>query len=705
MKKQLLVLLVLFSCNKIFSQDLVPAFGNIISTTISSANSFHISFQVQNIGGANAPQSYAGIRISLFNNGTNLTSLGFTSVEPLTAGQTSAVIDYLLPLPYNITTGTYYVYIETDPFAMIAETNETNNFGLLASSIAVTQDASTTSQNIPYPVLFVHGWLGDNTSWLDFGDNILNAQYGWTNGGVLDFCLNYDNDTSTSNLVNDFHDYVATAYLKPADYYFINFDIAPNGDWFDFAGENNNAWGESNQSAARKQGYAVGVAVNYILNITGRDKVILVGHSMGGLASREYLQRWTQGDGLTHIAKLFTCGSPHQGSNSTAFGLSNLGSYSHRSPDEKSEAVRDLRRSYSYSGYDGAYLFGGCLETNSYIQNNSFYYYHNVDVNCNGILGESVLGLDYSTNVPDINYSCVIGTGDYCLTGTSATGDGVVEDWSANLYNAFLGGVSPNYIDTLYVPPLQYYGCGLPNPDFLHSHINKAEYGINDVKGLDEPDFYDATGYGHAYGIEFNKLYYGVIADKSIGAYYGTANDYDDYKFIQTTTSNIQVNVYNIDVSNMTVRIYSSSNLTIPIYTTSSNGKGNVSFTVNSVPAGTYYFEIVGNPSANLSWYRSYGFKLTNSITTDVPKEETVYLDANLFPNPSSDFINVQIISNNITPLTIEMVNILGETVYNETIQATTFTKIDLSNITNGVYFVRIIQGDKQFAKKIIVNK
>ena len=46
----------------------------------------------------------------------------------------------------------------------------------------------------------------------------------------------------------------------------------------------------SNQSAIAKQGLALRNVIIYVMQLTGRDKVILMGHSMGGLAAREYLQ-------------------------------------------------------------------------------------------------------------------------------------------------------------------------------------------------------------------------------------------------------------------------------------------------------------------------------------------------------------------------------------------------------------------------------
>jgi triacylglycerol lipase len=57
--------------------------------------------------------------------------------------------------------------------------------------------------------------------------------------------------------------------------------------------------------------YSDGIArrIAEVLAATGAPQVILVGHSMGGLASRAYLRR----HGMAKVARLVTLGSPHQG--------------------------------------------------------------------------------------------------------------------------------------------------------------------------------------------------------------------------------------------------------------------------------------------------------------------------------------------------------------------------------------------------------
>jgi triacylglycerol lipase len=65
--------------------------------------------------------------------------------------------------------------------------------------------------------------------------------------------------------------------------------------------------------------YAEGIArrIDEVLAATGSPQVILVGHSMGGLASRAYLRRHGSGK----VARLITLGSPHQGTLLARLGL------------------------------------------------------------------------------------------------------------------------------------------------------------------------------------------------------------------------------------------------------------------------------------------------------------------------------------------------------------------------------------------------
>ena len=235
---------------------------------------------------------------------------------------------------------------------------------------------------LPYPIIFIHGLNGKGTSWNGFYIDLYNS--GWSNGGYLPFCLNMDDDEYIAdycNVVSDVQSFIDTDNLPSADYYKIDFDCDYNGE----CDNEQSAFIESNQSAIIKQGHALGIAIEAVINATGKEKVILMGHSMGGLAAREYLQNSSHWKFAEHrVAKLITSGTPHKGSNSTAFGFENAVGIMSRS-----EAVRDLKTSYFVSLEDGAYLFANNIyETNWDIRNSLLWNYRNVDVNCNGVEGK-----------------------------------------------------------------------------------------------------------------------------------------------------------------------------------------------------------------------------------------------------------------------------------------------------------------------------
>ena len=154
--------------------------------------------------------------------------------------------------------------------------------------------------HFPYPTIFIHGLNGDHDSWDDYTDLIHDG--GWSSGGILSFCLNAS--SNSTSIQDDVSQKYSLSDIAPADFYIINFD--------------DDCSSESNQASIAKQGHALSIAIGDVINITGRNKVILMGHSMGGLCAREYIQNpdlWIEEDINHHVAKLITSGTPHGGSN------------------------------------------------------------------------------------------------------------------------------------------------------------------------------------------------------------------------------------------------------------------------------------------------------------------------------------------------------------------------------------------------------
>lgn len=325
--------------------------------------------------------------------------------------------------------------------------------------------AGYAQRKLPYPIILVHGWGGSDKSFyplisefnrLGLGVAIDPVAGGAGTGSRLDYCLNADGDLTRSYLLTDVAD--QQSYVNPNyDIFVINFATCDN---------------TSNQSAIVKQGYALGLAIDRVLSATGADKVILFGHSMGGLAIREYYQNkrhWrTTSD---RVAQIVTLGTPHLGSNSNSLGLV----YYLNSFLEWSEAVRDLRFPEGYSLYDrGVYLYGG-REFN--MKRLGLYDYYNTDVNCDGDANDVVTGLNQMGWVGDVPFACVVGT-RYGLQS-----DFIVEADRANVNKNFVSTIA----DVIYADQRD-MEAGTPNGIKDTWHTQLLHQKVLCIRALDEPD-------------------------------------------------------------------------------------------------------------------------------------------------------------------------------------------------------------------------
>ncbi len=315
---------------------------------------------------------------------------------------------------------------------------------MIISVFIAFSNAQAQKCDCPYPIIFVHGWAGAETVWQDFANHlflndivvkggILIPTETDNEGTVYYAHLNYNYNSTNmrgENNIEDYPNYIdddvivheqffnAPDILPDRCVYAVSFNTKRtlvNGqlvyDGMSIWNDNNYIYSESgqsdsNESAAMKQGYALGKAIDKILQLTNKEKVILIGHSMGGIAIREYLQR-SFDNGVTHpwwvnghhrVAKVVTVGTPHLGSNfGQVFGstltpeIINL--------NINSEAVRDLRSSWTVSGegysftWPGLYLFGNSDFYEYQIPEN----YHNQNVNCNwDPANDAVLGINES---------------------------------------------------------------------------------------------------------------------------------------------------------------------------------------------------------------------------------------------------------------------------------------------------------------------
>ncbi len=458
------------------------------------------------------------------------------------------------------------------------------------------------NQHLPYPVIFIHGLNSNSSVWNDQINQL--AAYGLTWGGEYHACLNYDGNDDSANKLEypvsgaDIRYWTNTNYPPiVADYYVINFDIDNYGRRGSSAHNTTEASDPgfndvlSNEAAIAKQGVALRKIIGWILALTGRDKVVLMGHSMGGLAAREYVQNpsiW-QADGHHHVAKLVTTGTPHggyMGLNASFF--TEINSFS--------EAYRDLRNYFNISLESGVYLFGG-YETYSVMDNNGFYIYdfYNVDVNCNGIDndGSYVTGLNQRLWQNDLDYAYIVGHCTNCSLDGGGPGDGIVRSENANL---------SNFTSQLLTPRNEfiYTANAINSLKGLHSDLPHTV--TENMKGLDEPNEYALS-----YGIDFNVEYTGFI---SMPSEQGYDYDYDDYVFELPIDASIDLTTYSNYYVDIPFSILNSQFELVYSGTMSPNSSG--SFFTPELTAGTYYLEFYLHESyiTDYSYWYPYKFEL-----------------------------------------------------------------------------------------------
>lgn len=608
MRKIILIIALAFICAFVHAQADLAIVGNV---SVTAPNPVHVgitvtvTFNVKNLSTTTAAgNTETAILISSPNSSIPTTILTKISLESLAPQAESDNIQVSFPVPYLIKAdGDYNIIVNLNYDETISETDHLNN---IAGTIIHVASAPWAAQNIPYPIIFVHGYMSDNTTWSTMISS-LQTTYGWSYGGNMNFCLNQDGNFQSSFLSDDYKSYSSDADLQKDDFFTINFDVDNTGDWKDYQDNPNDLLPtvdpqESNQAAIAKQGTAIQDAIKYVLKVTGKDKVILVCHSMGGLAAREYLQNsnlFQASDGKKHVAKLVTIGTPHGGTDITASAFEAIfGQYW----DGRSEAIRDLRTGYYYSynypfhdpDFDkdapGTYLFGG-LEDLNYMRDQDEYFY-NADVNCDGnVTGQPLAGLNYKAIPTDLTYSCIVGTGDVLSSG--GDGDGVVNTFSANINN-FLSVNAPVFT----LPKI-----GTVN--IWHLEETKQFSGI--MQGMDEPSNDFITG--HAYSISSGQLYYGNITYQSTTS---PPKDNDGYIINVSSTGSLNIQVYNIPTPVFSIEVFNSAKTSI--YSIASNGKSYLNVDV-PVTSGNYYIALSGVPTTD-SYKYPYAFKCSFTTTT-----------------------------------------------------------------------------------------
>jgi hypothetical protein len=126
------------------------------------------------------------------------------------------------------------------------------------------------------------------------------------------------------------------------------------------------------------------------------------------------------------------------------------------------------------------------------------------------------------------------------------------------------------------------------------------------------------------------------------------------------------------------------------------NGPVNSTYTINPTTNSNYTVTATDNNSCvNTNVF----IQLVSPCTA--LNENSFSTDFNLYPNPTSDDVNLKFADNSIK--TIEIYNALGKKIYTGAINTTEF-KINTSNYSKGIYIINIFNKSTNYSKKLIIE-
>lgn len=102
------------------------------------------------------------------------------------------------------------------------------------------------------------------------------------------------------------------------------------------------------------------------------------------------------------------------------------------------------------------------------------------------------------------------------------------------------------------------------------------------------------------------------------------------------------------------------------------------------------------------------GSALVENQCTLASVNELTLSDANVFPNPTSGEVSLNLVSNNEADITLQVVNLVGQVVY--TSSSSLFggentVKLDLSSLNDGQYIIKITDGTSISTTSVVVKK
>lgn len=215
-----------------------------------------------------------------------------------------------------------------------------------------------------------------------------------------------------------------------------------------------------------------------------------------------------------------------------------------------------------------------------------------------------------------------------------------------------------------------------------------------------------------------------IAVNSNITAVISSSTDKDYFRFSTTTSNrNIKIDLTNLP-ADYDVILYNPSGVQIGISQTS--GTANETIIYNNGPVGTYRLQVYGFNGAfnSTSCYTlranrsntafrvaaegvvmEEGEEMVESEKDAFVVENAVINTVNVYPNPTSDNIDVTFESSENTVVRIQMFDLMGREIHNSQMQVVTgfnITNIDMNEFARGCYTMMITNGDSRESIRVI---
>ena len=335
--------------------------------------------------------------------------------------------------------------------------------------------------------------------------------------------------------------------------------------------------------------------------------------------------------------------------------------------DTDSEAVRDLKNRHTgfLEWVPGVFFWGG-LEDQDYMYDDIFYW-HNVDCNSNGMVGETVLGLNERNMPNDLEFSSLWDTYDLIVTPEGASYNFTGEySGGENLCSVLSNGWNGEF-------HCESWGWDVPGGVTL-GHNELPEQLLETLWALDEAD-----DYVNSYDVDEGVVYTGFITPQADNGPY--LDDWDDYLLTISEGGTLTVTAsFSEEALGSDMYVY---NVATGQYIASLSQVAADEFLEVGVGPGQYIVEFSGNVSED-ELLGQYWFMCEVSQPSTVQGAECP--GASVFPNPSTGFVSVGTRIGD-APQPIEIYDLRGSLVWEGSAQGS--EPLDLGSLEPGRYMVR----------------